>query len=224
VSGGGPYLPLVVQALPFADIRLKDSNYRLLGRKSEEGRAVFERDMERTVRLLCNAACIAVWVPFNEGWGQFDACRIAEKLHQLDPTRLIDHASGWHDQKCGDFLSRHIYYKKFKIRKDPKGRVQSLSEFGGYSCQTPGHMASDSLFGYRMYPNFAELTSAYEGLYMGEVFPAVKDGLAASVYTQVSDVEDEINGLFTFDRAVMKIEADTVRRINDRLTGPGGSA
>ena len=221
VSGGGPYLPWVTQILPYASIRLKDSNYGVFGRKNPKGRCVFEWDMNRTVKLLGNAVCIAVWVPFNEGWGQFDACRIAGTLRKLDPTRLIDHASGWHDQKCGDFKSRHIYYKKFKMREDPKGRVQALSEFGGYSCPEAGHMASKSLFGYRMYGNTEELTAAYESLYLNEVLSAVQKGLSASVYTQVSDVEDEINGLFTYDRAVLKLNADAVRRINEELKKAG---
>lgn len=224
VSGGGPYKPIVTQTLPFVGIHLHDSRYGAFGRKSEAGRAVFESDMERTIKLLCNAVSLAVWVPFNEGWGQFDACRIAEAVRKMDSTRLIDHASGWHDQQCGDFISRHIYYKKFNMRPDPKGRIQALSEFGGYSCPTEDHMASDSLFGYRMYQNPQELSAAFEKLYRCEVLPAVKNGLSASVYTQVSDVEDEINGLFTYDRSVMKLNADIVRRINEELQrdGSGG--
>jgi hypothetical protein len=224
VSGGGPYRSLVTQALPFVNVRLNDKRYGIFGRKDEAGRYIFERDMSRTVSLLYNAACIAVWVPFNEGWGQFDACRIAGRLRKLDPTRLIDHASGWHDQMCGDFISRHIYYKKFKMEKDPQDRVQALSEFGGYSCPSAGHMASASLFGYRMYKDKAELTAAFEKLYLSEVLPAVQKGLAACVYTQVSDVEDEINGIFTYDRAELKLDAETVRRINEELRKAGGGA
>jgi hypothetical protein len=135
----------------------------------------------------------------------------------MDDTRLVDHASGWHDQGCGDFASRHIYYKKFRMRPDKKRRVQVLSEFGGYSCPTEGHMASDALFGYRMYHNSGELTAAYEKLYVNEVLPATAKGLSASVYTQVSDVEDEINGVFTYDRAALKLDADAVIRINEQL-------
>jgi hypothetical protein len=135
----------------------------------------------------------------------------------MDPTRLVDHASGYYDQGGGDFCSRHIYYKKYRMRRDKNGRIQALSEFGGYSCPNSGHMASDVLFGYRMYENKDELTKAYEQLYMREVLPAVKEGLAASVYTQVSDVEDEINGIFTYDRAETKMHEETVRRVNDIL-------
>jgi hypothetical protein len=222
VSGGGPYRPLVTQALPFAGVRLRDDRYGIFARKSEEGRKAFEADAARTLSLLYNAVCIAVWVPFNEGWGQFDARRIAGKVREADPTRLVDHASGWHDQKSGDFKSRHIYYRKFRMKPDPAGRIQVLSEFGGYSSPAEGHMASDTLFGYRMYRDFQALSAAYEKLYRSEVLPAVKNGLSAAVYTQVSDVEDEINGLFTYDRELMKVDAETVRRINAELIKEGG--
>ncbi len=217
VSGGGPYKNFVTQYLPFANIRLKDNRYSLFGRRSEAGRAVFERDMVRTVKLLQNVVSLAVWVPFNEGWGQFDAIRISEALKNMDNTRLIDHASGWHDQGGGDFSSRHIYYKKYRLRRDKKHRIHILSEFGGYSCPSKGHMSSDVLFGYRMYKNAEDLTAAYEKLYREEVLSAVKKGLPASVYTQVSDVEDEINGIFTYDRAVIKLNEETVRRMNEQL-------
>ena len=218
VSGGGPYKNAVTQYLPFVNIRLSDKRYSLFGRRNEAGRAVFERDMARTVKLLQNAVSIAVWVPFNEGWGQFDALRICETLKRMDATRLIDHASGWHDQGGGDFLSSHIYYKKYRLRRDKRRRIHALSEFGGYSCPTNGHMSSGVLFGYRMYKNAEELTAAYEKLYREEVLPAVAKGLSASVYTQVSDVEDEINGIFTYDRAVTKLNEEAVRRINELLT------
>ncbi len=218
VSGGGPYKNYVTQYLPFANIRLSDKRYSLFGRRSEAGRAVFERDMARTVQLLQNTVSLAVWVPFNEGWGQFDAIRLCQALRKMDPTRLIDHASGWHDQGGGDFISRHIYYKKYRLRRDKTHRIHILSEFGGYSCPSKGHMSSDVLFGYRMYKNADELTAAYEKLYRKEVLSAVKKGLSASVYTQVSDVEDEINGIFTYDRAVIKLNEETVRRMNDQLT------
>ena len=217
VSGGGPYKPLVTQVLPFLNIGLNDKRLRLFGRRCKEGRAAFLRDMARTIKLLQNVVSIAVWVPFNEGWGQFDALRISRTLKNMDPSRLVDHASGWHDQGGGDFKSRHIYYKKHRMRPDKYGRVQALTEFGGYSCPAVGHMASDVLFGYRMYEGEDELTAAYEQLFTHEVLPPAREGLAASVYTQVSDVEDEINGLFTYDRAAMKLREDAVRKINDAL-------
>jgi hypothetical protein len=218
VSGGGPYSKLVSQYLPFAGIHLPDARgIRGFGRSNPQGRAVFERDMARTIKLLHNIASLSVWVPFNEGWGQFDAKRVTESLRSLDNTRPIDHASGWHDQGGGDFASHHIYYKTFRIKRDKKNRVQALTEFGGYSCPSAGHMATGKLFGYRMYRDTAALTKAFNQLYHREVIPAVSRGLSAAIYTQLSDVEDEINGLFTYDRAECKIEAGTVQAINRKL-------
>jgi len=193
-----------------------------LGHGITEGRAIFEADMKNTVMLLYNTVSIAVWVPFNEGWGQFDACLIAEKLRKIDSLRLIDSASGWHDQHCGDFQSRHIYYKKYRLKPDNYDRIHALTEFGGYSCPTEGHMASDKLFGYRMYVDPQSLTTAFDALYRSEVLPSVKLGLSVSIYTQVSDIEDEINGLFTYDRAVIKLDSRIVSQINLELQKIGG--
>jgi len=218
VSGGGPYGSFVTRYLPFVGWHVRDTGVgRGFGRASQAGRDIFRRDMARTVDLLRNVVSLAVWVPFNEGWGQFDAARVADDLRALDDTRLVDHASGWHDQRAGDFASHHVYFKKFRMRRDRRGRVQALTEFGGYSCPSAGHMASGHLYGYRMYHDAATLTRAFVDLYEREVIPAVARGLSAAVYTQVSDVEDEINGLFTYDRAELKLEAAAVKAVNQRL-------
>lgn len=217
VSGGAPYSPVVMQILPFLNIHIGDANHRLFGRRSANGRAVFERDMQRTVALLYNSPSLALWVLFNEGWGQFDAVRIEENLRTLDSTRPIDHASGWHDQGAGDLCSRHIYYKKFRMKKDKHSRVQALTEFGGYSCPSSGHMSSNRLFGYQMYGNTGMLNDAVEKLYRSEVLPQVKNGLAAAIYTQVSDVEDEINGVMSYDREVIKLDKELMRRISEDI-------
>jgi hypothetical protein len=222
VSGGGPYKRSVIAALPFLGVRLKDTpynakdtRYRAFGRASEEGRRIFERDMNDTVKHLGNVVSINVWVPFNEGWGQFDSLRITQMLKMLDPSRLIDHASGWHDQGGGDFYSRHVYFRPFRYKQDRHNRVPVLSEFGGYSCPAHGHMANAGKpFGYRKFGDTHSLTEAFVALYRKEILPAVKHGLSACVYTQVSDVEDEINGIFTYDREVVKLDADVVRLVN----------
>jgi len=208
----------VTRYLPFIGKHLRDDrNNSGFGRSDQEGRAVFERDMARTVELLYNVVSLSVWVPFNEGWGQFDARRICEELRVTDSTRAIDHASGWHDQHAGDFASSHVYYKPFRMKPDKHGRIQALTEFGGYSCPSEGHMASDKQFGYRIYKDKQELNNAIDKLYSKEVIPKIDHGLAASIYTQVSDVEEEINGLFTYDRAEVKIDTETMKRINSRL-------
>lgn len=208
VSGGGPYKDFVVKYAPWLGFNFKDgkSRYALHGRKSETGRKNFMRDAERTIDLLYGITSLAVWVPFNEGWGQFDAASAAALVRKKDAARLIDHASGYFDQGAGDFHSYHIYYKAFKPKKDKRGRVLALTEFGGFSLPVQKHMSSDILFGYKMFKTKEELNEAVWKLYIKDVFPAIEKGLSASIYTQVSDVEDEINGIFTYDRKEIKFD------------------
>ena len=217
VSGGGPYHPMMIQVLPWLGFHINDRLYKLFGREDHEGRAAFHRDAERTVRKLYNCVSICCWVPFNEGWGQFDAKVTADFVRTLDRTRYIDHASGWHDQGAGDLQSSHIYYKHYRPRRDRHDRVMALTEYGGYSLATPDHMSSDSLFGYKGFKTQEELNQAVEALYDREVIPAIEKGLSADVYTQVSDVEDEINGLFTYDRHVVKLSDETAQRIAEKI-------
>ncbi len=221
VSGGGPYKKWVVQFAPFLGLRFGDGpkNYALHGRQSGEGREVFHRDAERTLELLYNAVSISVWVPFNEGWGQFDAEKICETVRRMDPTRQVDHASGYFDQGAGNFHSCHIYYRHFRPKRDKRpGRVLGLTEFGGYSLPAQGHMVTEKPFGYRIFDNRQALHDALKRLYARDALPAIqKKGLGALVYTQVSDVEEEINGLFTSDRKVTKADAACMQAINEML-------
>lgn len=217
VSGGSRLDPLVTQVLPFLGVHLKDSRYHRFGREEEAGRKQFEQDLRETVSLLYSVPSLAVWVPFNEGWGQFDSLAATQLLWDLDPTRLVDHASGWHDQGGGDFKSRHVYFRPVRL-KGGGNRVLALTEFGGYSLSVEGRTASEKSFGYRMYQTQEEYLLALEKLYRREVLPCLKaQGLSAAVYTQLSDVEDEINGLLTYDRKVCKVDADRLRAINREL-------
>ncbi|UTC78088.1 glycoside hydrolase family 2 [Treponema sp. OMZ 799] len=219
VSGGGPYKDLFVKYAPWLGFKFKDgkSRYALHGRKSETGRKIFMRDAERTIDLLYSVTSLAVWVPFNEGWGQFDASSTASFVRKKDARRLIDHASGYFDQGAGDFHSYHIYYKAFRPKKDKRGRVLALTEFGGFSLPFQGRMSSDILFGYKMFKTKKELNEAVWRLYSKDVFPAIEKGLSASIYTQVSDVEDEINGIFTYDRRETKFNEDLGLKIAKTL-------
>ncbi|MDE7220823.1 MAG: MFS transporter [Oscillospiraceae bacterium] len=217
VSGGSRLDPLVIQVLPFLGVSLQDGKYARFGREDPAGREQFVLDLQDTVDLLYNSPSLAVWVPFNEGWGQFDSLLATQMLWEQDPTRLVDHASGWHDQGGGDFKSRHVYFKPVRLKHD-KHRVLALTEFGGYSLPAAGHTASEKLFGYRMYKTQEEFMEALVRLYEQEVIPCrEKQRLSASVYTQVSDVEDEINGLLSFDRKVCKADEARLREINARL-------
>ena len=217
VSGFESFEPLYTQVLPFLGIHLKDAPSRRFGRAGEAGRRQYERELEGTVELLRNCVSLCLWVPFNEGWGQFNAAQMAEKVRALDPTRLIDHASGWHDQGAGDLRSYHVYYKPVRMKHDGR-RALALTEFGGYSLPVAGHYTTEKSFGYRAYKDADSWMDAVEKLYENEVIPLIaSQGLSAAVYTQVSDVEDEVNGLLTFDRRVCKPDADRMRRINGKL-------
>ena len=218
VSGGGPYRTSVV-TVPVAGIfpHRVDNGYKAFGRQSEESRERYRWELEETVKLLYNCPSIVMWVPFNEGWGQFDALEAVERIRALDGTRTIDHASGWHDQGGGDVYSRHVYFRRFRYKKDRGGRAAVLSEFGGYACGIEGHRWSKKDFGYRMFSGEKELTAGIMKLYDREIRPAKAQGLAAAVYTQVSDVEEEINGLLTYDRKELKVEPDRIIAMNRRL-------
>jgi len=217
VSGGGPYRFSVIAGLPFIGVHLKDKWHRLFGRGDKAGRDQYERECAGTVSHLYNCTSLCLWVPFNEGWGQFDARRIARMVRAQDPTRPIDHASGWHDQGDGDLMSRHVYYRPVRLRND--GRVLALTEFGGYSLPVPGHTASDTEFGYRIYRDGDAFMDALMDLYQREVIPLIaSQGLSASVYTQVSDVEDEVNGLLTYDRRAAKGDPKRFRELSRKLS------
>lgn len=214
VNGGSKYNPFVIGILPFIHINIKDNNYSLFSRKDKESRYEFERELEETYALLKNTVSLAMWVPFNEGWGQFDSDRISEKLAELDKTRTIDRVSGWHDQKTGDFISQHIYFTPIKVPKDK--RCFLLSEYGGFSKVTLKHMKKSIPFGYRIYFTKKSLERAFEKLIKEKIEKNINNGLSAAVYTQVSDVEGEINGLITYDRMVEKLDRDFVKKLNEK--------
>lgn len=194
------YLPTV---LTFIGSHTKDNHYRFFSRLSEDGRAAWEKECMETVEHLYNVPSIAVWVPFNEGWGQFDAARIAKEIKEKDSTRLVDHASGWFDQKGGDFRSVHNYFRPLNVKLDGK-RAFVISEYGGYACHVKGHSSVDRIFGYKKYDTPKEMSAAYSKMIKEQLLPLEAQGLSGAVYTQLSDVEEEVNGLVTYDRRVVK--------------------
>ena len=217
VSGGQPYSFLHVSALPtLGKVNLPDKDAKPYGRSGMLSRARFRREMADTVRLLYNCPCIALWTVFNEGWGQFDALDMANELKKLDATRFIDHASGWQDQGYEEMKSRHIYFRPVKLKND--GRALALTEYGGYILAVDGHRWTDKVFGYRICRDGASLARDYEKLMREQVLPHIRrEGLTAAVYTQITDVEEELNGLMTYDREVLKIPEETLREINEQL-------
>jgi beta-galactosidase/beta-glucuronidase len=188
------------------------------GRHDPENRRFFEVQLEEMIHHLAHFACIAVWVPFNESWGQFQARRIANRVSDLDPTRLVDHASGWFDQGGGDFVSKHVYVKKLKTPKHIKNRAFVISEFGGYSLQLPGHTwDADRKFGYRFFEDSEALTKAYLTLIEEQLAPLIPEGLAAAIVTQTTDVEIEVNGFLTYDREVAKMDLKRIKEVHHKL-------
>ncbi len=219
-NGGGPFkLPLhSIMPLFLRMDALRDSDPEPFGRQDAGHRARFERELAEMVDALGSAPCIACWVPFNEGWGQFDAARVAVAVRQQDPTRLVDHASGWFDQGVGDMRSVHSYFRRLKRPARLRGRMFVLSEFGGYSLSETGHVwRADREFGYRRFTSREALAAAYRDLVENEVKPLVKKGLAVTVYTQLTDVETETNGLLTYDRAVAKLEPEWLEALHRDL-------
>lgn len=214
-SGGGKYSFLCIGALPFVHINLPDDMYGFFARRDLTGRKEFEEQYAEMMDNLYNCVSVGMWVPFNEGWGQFDSRRVSALTKKKDPTRTVDSASGWHDQG-EDMKSIHCYFRPF-IMPFSRKRPVLLTEFGGYSHKVEGHVFSRKVFGYKVFRTKEAFGDAYEKLFRKQIIPAVPKGLAAAVYTQLSDVETEINGLVTYDRRIVKIDPERVKRINEGL-------
>lgn len=221
VNGGGKYPAWLVTYLIniFQPLlrRLPDAAplWPLLGRGSEASRAEYAAELEQMVKVLGLHPSICCWVAFNEGWGQFDAAGAEKKLRALDPTRLVDPASGWFDQGGGELDSLHNYF--YPLRVKPGRRAVVLSEYGGISWPMPGHTTREKSYGYGAAKSRAELTQKYKKLMLGSVLPQLRRGLSALVYTQLTDIEEEVNGILTADRSVIKPDATAVRSVNGAL-------
>ncbi len=218
-SGGEGYIGNIMAfVLPNIGIHINDKKYRLFHRQNLKGRQEFESNLNSMISHLFNHPSICCWVPFNEGWGQFDAKRIAENIKKYDPSRLVDHASGWHDQKGIDFNSVHRYILDIKLPKKNMNRPFVLSEFGGYSQVISSHVWDEkNSFGYKMFETKNSLSDAYEMLIREQVIPLIQRGLSATVYTQLSDVELEVNGVLTYDREIVKFEKFMMRSLNEQI-------
>jgi hypothetical protein len=175
------------------------------------------RDLERTIDQLYNTPSISTWVPFNEGWGQFDSVKISQKIKSLDKTRFVDHASGWIDQNGIDFKSLHIYRRPILFDLDKLNRPIVLSEFGGFGRIIKNHVGCQRQFSYIMFDTEKELTKEIKNLLKYEIYPNIEKGLCASVYTQLSDIEEEVNGFLTYDRKIVKVDKKIIKEVNNLL-------
>lgn len=241
VSGGGEYNAWTTNRKPTL-MRTTWNKYRddtakhfaALGADDSTYRRDWSRTCDAMVHMLAGHPSIVAWVLFNEGWGQFDACDAAERIHALDPTRPIDATSGWYDQRCGDFHSVHNYFRPLEIYPD-KGPLRGyvaeyekrhkrrrraahyavlpvaqhgvrafiISEFGGLAQLVADHAAVSRAYGYGEYDSIEDWRAAVRSA-LASAESLESRGLAGYVYTQVSDVEEELNGLMTYDRRVNK--------------------
>lgn len=221
ISGGQYIGNVLAGVLPNINIHVKDSKYKSFKRDKPEWRQEFKDELFGMIDNLYNCVSVCCWVPFNEGWGQFDAKEIGTAIKNYDPSRFVDHASGWHDQGGPEFKSIHKYILPVHAptARRTAGRPIVLSEYGGYSWNIVEHAWNPKRsFGYIMFKNSEKLSAAYKRLHESQVIPLINKGLCATVYTQVSDVEFEVNGIYSYDRKILKLDADTVRAVNAKLT------
>ena len=204
----------------FVRYKISDKRYKAFFRENEEGRKEAYQEFLDTIDLLYNCPCIVLWTIFNEGWGQFDAKKIYEELKKVDPTRLYDHASGWHDQGSGDFKSMHIYKWKVKVpsKHKVKNRAFICSECGAYILDKRLKEAKKKEgFIYLLFNNKEDFQKEYERFIKEEIIPSKQNGMSAFIYTQISDVEEEMNGFISYDRKEIKVDINAIKKINDAI-------
>lgn len=192
--------------------RRDDTRFRV----PDETRRFFEQHMLRTAEHLGSHPCICQWTVFNEGWGQFASDRLCAMLLHHDGSRFVDAASGWFSQKHNPLTSLHVYFRRFKMPKSEK--PVALTEFGGFVWKEEPHsLVPGKAYGYRSFGSIRDYRKSLLRLYREEILPAIPKGLCAAVYTQLTDVENECNGLFTYDRKVCKVSEEDFRRLAGEL-------
>ena len=202
----------------FVRYKINDHRYKKFFRENEEGRREALNEFKETIDLLYNCPCIVYWTIFNEAWGQFDAKGIYQELKLIDPTRIYDHASGWHDQGSSDVKSMHIYKWKVKVpnRFKLKGRAYVCSECGAYIFDKRLKEAKKKEgFIYLLFNNKEDFQKEYIRFINEEIIPAKKRGMSGFIYTQLSDVEEEMNGFVTYDRKEIKVDIPVIKEINE---------
>ncbi len=208
----GPYSFIRDTAIPTLGYKKRGDKTGLRGKRKE----IFVKHVEDTIEQLYNYPSIVAYTIFNEGWGQFESDHMYDHVKSLDATRLADSTSGWFAQDKNDFDSEHIYFKAIEI--EPKERPMFMSECGGYSMAVEGHYYSKyNTYGYGGSEDSAKLTEDILSLYDVMILPAAPKGMCGCIYTQLSDVEDEINGLYTYDRKVCKVEKEKMLEMAKKL-------
>lgn len=206
------YSFLLDTALPTIGFKKLKSNRRGKSLNNE----IFLDSARSTINLLYNFPCIVLYTIFNEGWGQFKTKEVYHYLKQLDASRIYDSCSGWF-KGDNDIESEHVYFKRVKINKK-YDKPLVISEFGGYSYKVNHHVYNEKkTFGYKMFASLDALNKGIEELYNKDIIVNISKGVCASIYTQVSDVEEEINGIMTYDRAICKLDKEVALRISSKL-------
>jgi len=208
---------MVWQDMPSGDAYIGPDDPDII--RTEESAAQFKQELQQLIDGRYNHPSIVMWVPFNEGWGQFDTEGIVAWIKQYDSTRLVNNASGWTDRNTGDVNDIHAYPSPASPTIESY-RAAVLGEYGGLGLPLLDHSwRKEKNWGYRGYKTAEQLTEAYENL-CRKLGPLKKNGLAAAVYTQTTDVEIEVNGLMTYDRAVIKMDPETVKKMNHGYLSP----
>ena len=208
----GTYSFLRDTALPTVGIRRGIRRHAAARQKQQ-----FTDAADTMAQLLYNHPSVVYYTIFNEGWGQFDPDEMYRRYKNADKTRVWDAASGWFFGRESDVQSEHVYFRRLNLKSDGY-RPLVLSEFGGYACRLDGHVFNPAKsYGYKTLSTPKALTEALEHLYRDEVLPMIGRGLCVTIYTQITDVEDEINGLYTYDRKICKVDAETMHKIADDL-------
>lgn len=169
-----------------------------------------------TMKHLYNHPSIIMYTIFNEGWGQFDSDRLYQLLKDKDPGRLFDSTSGWFEQQQSDVNSVHMYFRNKQLRPQ-SSKPLFLSECGGYVRIIEGHCDSEHTYGYGKAGNEEQLMKKMNHLYETSVIPCIQEGMCGCVYTQLSDIEEELNGLYTFDREICKVNKEGMKQIRTKI-------
>ena len=180
---------------------------------TQRRRDFFREHGEQTILHLHNHPCVVLYTLFNEGWGQHDTQNLYRHFKKLSPDRIWNAASGWFKDSDSDVQSEHIYFGSLKMRPNGK-KPLLLTEFGGYSWPIDDHLFNlDEEYGYQKYRSAEDFQKALTKLYRCDILPQIRTGLCGTILTQVSDVEDETNGLVTYDRKIIKADRETMRAI-----------
>ena len=216
IVNSGDYSFLRDTALPTVGLKRRGGRKKAKTEEEKKRRTFFEAHMKETIEHLYNHPCVIGYTIFNEGWGQFDSDRMYRIAKETDGSRLYDATSGWFAGAESDFDSRHVYFRNKKLVGRDKALF--LSECGGFSYRIEDHSyEGKKSYGYGTCRTTEELTDRIVAMYRAMVLPAIEEGLCGCVYTQLSDIEEEINGFYTYDRQVCKVDKDAMVQLAAQL-------